>query len=186
MEIDAFKQDTKERMEKTLTALERDFSKLRTGRASTDLLEGVKVDYYGTITPLSQMATISVPDSKTLTIQPWDRGGFSAIEKAIQKSDLGLSPVNDGKVLRIVIPPLTEERRKDLVKVAKKYTEEAKVALRNIRREANDLLKKAEKDKELTEDEHRKTHDEVQKITDASVAKADEKLAAKEKDIMQI
>ena len=186
MEIDAFKQDTKERMEKTLTALERDFSKLRTGRASTDLLEGVKVDYYGTITPLSQMATISVPDSRTLTIQPWDRGGFSAIEKAIQKSDLGLSPVNDGKVLRIVIPPLTEERRKDLVKVAKKYTEEAKVALRNIRREANDLLKKAEKDKELTEDEHRKTHDEVQKITDASVAKADEKLAAKEKDIMQI
>ena len=186
VEIDAFKQDTKERMEKTLTALERDFSKLRTGRASTDLLEGVKVDYYGTITPLSQMATISVPDSKTLTIQPWDRGGFSAIEKAIQKSDLGLSPVNDGKVLRIVIPPLTEERRKDLVKVAKKYTEEAKVALRNIRREANDLLKKAEKDKELTEDEHRKTHDEVQKITDASVAKADEKLAAKEKDIMQI
>lgn len=186
MEIDAFKQDTKERMEKTLTALERDFSKLRTGRASTDLLEGVKVDYYGTITPLSQMATISVPDSKTLTIQPWDRGGFSAIEKAIQKSDLGLSPVNDGKVLRIVIPPLTEERRKDLVKVTKKYTEEAKVALRNIRREANDLLKKAEKDKELTEDEHRKTHDEVQKITDASVAKADEKLAAKEKDIMQI
>lgn len=186
MEIDAFKQDTKERMEKTLTALERDFSKLRTGRASTDLLEGVKVDYYGTITPLSQMATISVPDSRTLTIQPWDRGGFSAIEKAIQKSDLGLSPVNDGKVLRIAIPPLTEERRKDLVKVAKKYTEEAKVALRNIRREANDLLKKAEKDKELTEDEHRKTHDEVQKITDASVAKADEKLAAKEKDIMQI
>ena len=186
VEIDAFKQDTKERMEKTLTALERDFSKLRTGRASTDLLEGVKVDYYGTITPLSQMATISVPDSRTLTIQPWDRGGFSAIEKAIQKSDLGLSPVNDGKVLRIAIPPLTEERRKDLVKVAKKYTEEAKVALRNIRREANDLLKKAEKDKELTEDEHRKTHDEVQKITDASVAKADEKLAAKEKDIMQI
>ena len=186
MEIDALKQDTKERMEKTLTALERDFAKLRTGRASTELVEGVKVDYYGTITPLSQMATISVPDSKTLTIQPWDRGGFSAIEKAIQKSDLGLSPVNDGKVLRIVIPPLTEERRKDLVKVAKKYTEEAKVALRNIRREANDLLKKAEKDKELTEDEHRKTHDEVQKITDASVAKADEKLAAKEKDIMQI
>ena len=186
MEIDAFKQDTKERMEKTLTALERDFSKLRTGRASTDLLEGVKVDYYGTITPLSQMATISVPDSRTLTIQPWDRGGFSAIEKAIQKSDLGLSPVNDGKVLRIAIPPLTEERRKDLVKVAKKYTEEAKVALRNIRREANDLLKKAEKDKELTEDEHRKTHDEVQKITDASVAKAEEKLAAKEKDIIQI
>lgn len=186
MEIDALKQDTKERMEKTLTALERDFAKLRTGRASTELVEGVKVDHYGTITPLSQMATISVPDSRTLTIQPWDRGSFSAIEKAIQKSDLGLSPVNDGKVLRIAIPPLTEERRKDLVKVAKKYTEEAKVALRNIRREANELLKKAEKDKELTEDEHRKTHDEVQKITDASVAKAEEKLAAKEKDIMQI
>jgi ribosome recycling factor len=186
VEIDALKQDTRERMEKTLAALEREFSKLRTGRASTDLVDNVKVDYYGTITPLSQLATVSVPDSRTLSIQPWDRGAFSAIEKAIQKSDLGLSPVNDGKVLRIAIPPLTEERRKELVKVAKKYTEEAKVALRNVRREANDHLKKAEKDKEITEDDHRKTHDDIQKITDSSVAKADEKLAAKEKDIMQI
>lgn len=186
VELDVLKQETKERMEKTLAALDREFSKLRTGRASTELVDSIKVDYYGAVTPLNQLATVSIPDSRTISIQPWDRGAFSAIEKAIQKSDLGLSPVNDGKVLRISIPPLTEERRKDLVKVAKKYTEEAKVALRNIRREANDALKKSEKDKEITEDDHRRSHDEIQKITDASVAKADEKLAAKEKDIMQL
>ncbi|MBQ4133714.1 MAG: ribosome recycling factor [Desulfovibrionaceae bacterium] len=186
MELDALKQDTRERMEKTLTALDREFSKLRTGRASTDLVDSIKVDYYGTVTPINQLATVSIPDSRTISIQPWDRGAFSAIEKAIQKSDLGLNPVNDGKVLRISIPPLTEERRKELVKVAKKYTEDAKVAMRNIRREANDALKKAEKDKTITEDDHRRCHDEIQKITDSCVAKADEKLAAKEKDIMQI
>ena len=186
MELEALKQDTKERMEKTLASLDREFAKLRTGRASTDLVDSIKVDYYGTVTPLNQLATVSIPDSRTIAIQPWDRGAFSAIEKAIQKSDLGLNPVNDGKVLRIAIPPLTEDRRKDLVKVAKKYTEEAKVALRNIRREANDTLKKAEKDKTITEDDHRRCHDEIQKITDASVAGADAKLAAKEKDIMQI
>ena len=184
--LDDVKKEAKDLMDKAQEALRRDFTRVRTGRASASILDGIRADYYGTPTPIGQMASVAVPDSRTLTIQPWDRGSFSAIEKAIQKSDLGLSPVNDGKVLRIAIPPLTEERRKDLVKVAKKYTEEAKVALRNIRREANELLKKAEKDKELTEDEHRKTHDEVQKITDASVAKAEEKLAAKEKDIMQI
>ena len=186
MEFEALKKDTTERMDKTLAALDREFAKLRTGRASTDLVDAIKVDYYGTVTPLNQLATVSIPDSRTISIQPWDRGAFSAIEKAIQKSDLGLNPVNDGKVLRIVIPPLTEDRRKDLVKLAKKYTEDAKVALRNLRREANDILKKAEKDKEMTEDDHRRGHDEIQKLTDGCVVKADEKLAAKEKDIMQL
>ncbi len=186
MELEDLKKDAKERMEKTIVALEREFAKLRTGRASSDLVDNIKVDMYGTATPINQLSTVSIPDSRTISIQPWDRGAFGPIEKAIQKSDLGLSPVNDGKVLRIVIPPLTEDRRKDLAKVAKKYTEEAKVAIRNIRRESNDHLKKAEKDKQITEDEHRRTHDEIQKITDACVAKSDEKLAAKEKEIMQL
>ncbi len=186
MEINTIKKTAEEHMEKTLQALGKELSKLRTGRASSDLVESIKVDYYGSVTPISQLATVSIPDSKTIAIHPWDRGSFSAIEKAIQKSDLGLNPVNDGKILRIAIPPLTEERRKELVKVAKKYTEEAKVAIRNIRRDANEHLKKAEKAKEITEDEHHRAHDEIQKITDANIAKADEKLAAKEKDIMHI
>lgn len=186
MDLEALKNETKDRMEKTISTLDREFSKLRTGRASTDLVDNIIVDYYGTSTPLNQLATVSVPDSRTISIQPWDRGAFQAIEKAIQKSDLGLSPVNDGKLLRIAIPPLTEERRKDLVKVAKKYTEEAKVAIRNIRREANEQLKKAEKDKVITEDDHHRNNDEIQKITDANVSRADEKCAAKEKDIMQL
>lgn len=186
MEIDQIKKDAKERMEKSLHALEKELAKLRTGRASTDLVDGIKVDYYGTVTPVAQLSTVSIPDSRTISIQPWDKGAFSAIEKAIQKSDLGLSAVNDGKTLRIAIPPLTEERRKDLVKVAKKYTEDAKVAIRNIRREANELLKKAEKNKEITEDDHRRAHDEIQKLTDNNVLKSDEMLAAKEKDIMQL
>ena len=122
--MDAIKKDAKERMDKALTSLDREFAKLRTGRASAALFDGIKVDYYGTMTPLGQLATVAVPDSRTITIQPWDRGAFGAVEKAILKSDLGLNPVNDGKILRITIPPLTEERRKELVKVAKKYTEE--------------------------------------------------------------
>jgi ribosome recycling factor len=127
-----------------------------------------------------------VPDSRTLTIQPWDKGGIAAVEKAILKSDLGLTPVNDGKIIRIVIPPLTEERRKDLVKVARKYSEEAKVAVRNVRRDANDGLKKLEKDKEITEDELKKAVDDVQKLTDKFVGDVDKKCAAKEKEIMDI
>ena len=127
-----------------------------------------------------------MPDSRTLTIQPWDKGGIAAVEKAILKSDLGLTPVNDGKIIRIVIPPLTEERRKDLVKVARKYSEEAKVAVRNVRRDANDGLKKLEKDKEITEDELKKAVDDVQKLTDKFVGDVDKKCAAKEKEIMDI
>ena len=140
--MEEIKSTAKDRMEKTLEALARDFSKLRTGRASASLVENIKVEYYGNLTPLNQVASVAVPDSRTITIQPWDKSGFAAIDKAIQKSDLGINPVNDGKIIRVVIPPLTEERRKELVKLAKKYGEEAKVALRNIRREANEALKK--------------------------------------------
>ncbi|PTN38920.1 ribosome recycling factor [Desulfonatronum sp. SC1] len=178
--------DNKERMEKSLQSLDREFNRLRTGRASAALLDGIRVDYYGTSTPLDQLASISIPDSRTISIQPWDRGAFKDVEKAILKSDLGLNPVNDGKTLRIIIPSLTEERRKELVKIAKKFTEEAKVSIRNIRRDANDALKKQEKAKEITEDELRKTQDDVQKLTDDYIAKTDAVFAVKEKEIMEI
>lgn len=186
--MDAVKQDAEERMEKALAALERDFGKLRTGRASTSLVDGLKVDYYGTPTPIGQLASVATPDSRSITIQPWDRGSFALVEKAILKSDLGLTPVNDGKVIRINIPPLTEERRKELVKVARKYGEDAKVAIRNIRRDANDNLKKLEKDKSkgYSEDDIKKAQDAVQKITDGYVAKVDQKCQAKEKEIMEV
>ena len=184
--MEAIKKEAEERMNKALTSLERDFSKLRTGRASTSLVEDIKVDYYGTPTAISQLASVSVPDSRSITIQPWDRGSFSLVEKAILRSDLGLTPINDGKIIRINIPPLTEDRRKDLVKVARKNTEEAKVALRNIRRDANDALKKLEKDKVHSEDEIKKGQEAVQKLTDSYVAKADQKCQAKEKEIMEI
>ncbi|WP_297217204.1 ribosome recycling factor [uncultured Desulfovibrio sp.] len=186
MDIDTLLLDTEDRMEKALVALEREFAKLRTGRASTALVDGIKADYYGTPTPISQMASVAVPDSRTITIQPWDKGGIGVVEKAILKSDLGLTPVNDGKIIRISIPPLTEERRKDLVKVARKYGEEAKVAVRNVRRDANDTLKKLEKDKSITEDEQKKAEADVQKLTDKFVGDVDKKCAAKEKEIMDI
>ena len=178
--------DSEERMEKAIATLEREFGRLRTGRASTNLVDNIKVDYYGTPTPISQLASVAVPDSRTITIQPWDRGAFGGVEKAILKSDLGLTPVNDGKIIRLSIPPLTEERRKELGKVARKYGEEAKVAVRNVRRDANDQLKKLEKDKAISEDELKKATDDVQKLTDKFVAKVDEKCQAKEKEIMTV
>lgn len=184
--MDAVKKDAEERMEKALAALERDFSKLRTGRASTSLVDGLKVDYYGTPTPVGQLASIATPDSRTITIQPWDRGSFALVEKAILKSDLGLTPINDGKIIRIGIPPLTEERRKDLSKISRKYGEETKVAIRNIRRDANDALKKLEKDKGHSEDEIKKAQDAIQKLTDSYVTKVDQKCQAKEKEIMEL
>ena len=186
MDMDSILLDAEERMEKAVVALNRDFGKLRTGRASTALVDGIKADYYGTPTPISQMASVAVPDSRTLTIQPWDKGGMAAIEKAILKSDLGLTPINDGKIIRIAIPPLTEERRRDLVKVARKYGEEAKVAVRSVRRDANDSLKKAEKDKEITEDGLKRGSEEVQKLTDKYVSEIDAQCSAKEKEIMEI
>ena len=178
--------DAEDRMKKALSTLDKEFSRLRTGRATTSLLDGVRVDYYGTSTQLDQLASVATPDSRTLTIQPWDRKAFADIEKAILKSGLGLTPVNDGKVIRISIPPLTEDRRKDLVKVAKKYVEEAKVAMRNVRRDANELLKKKKNDKAINEDDQRKGQDDVQKLTDNYIAKTDEAFSKKEKEIMEI
>lgn len=178
--------DSEERMEKAIATLEREFGRLRTGRASTNLVDNIKVDYYGTPTPISQLASVAVPDSRTITIQPWDRGAFGSVEKGILKSDLGLTPVNDGKIIRISIPPLTEERRKELGKVARKYGEEAKVAVRNVRRDTNDQLKKLEKDKAISEDELKKATDDVQKLTDKFVARVDEKCQTKEKEIMDL
>lgn len=186
MDRDSVILDAEERMEKAVASLDKEFAKLRTGRASTSLVDSVKVDYYGTPTPINQLASVAVPDSRTITIQPWDKGGFAAVEKAILKSDLGLTPINDGKIIRISIPPLTEERRKDLVKVSRKYTEDAKVAVRNVRRDANDHLKKLEKDKTISEDDLKKATEEVQKLTDKYVAEADKKCQGKEKEIMDI
>ncbi|UJX41578.1 ribosome recycling factor [Desulfovibrio sp. JY] len=184
--MQAVLKDAEDRMQKALASLDKEFSRLRTGRASTSLLDGIRVNYYDTPTPLDQMASVSTPDSRTITIAPWDRKAFNDVEKAILKSDLGLTPVNDGKIIRIVIPPLTEDRRKELAKVAKKYSEEAKVAIRNIRRDANDVLKKKKNDKAISEDDQRKGQEDIQKLTDAYIAKADDALAKKEKEIMEI
>jgi len=178
--------DGKKRMEGALTALENDFAKLRTGRAATSLVDNVPVDYYGTPTPINQLASVSIPDSRTISIQPWDKGAFGSVEKAIMNSDLGLNPVNDGKLIRISIPALTEERRKELVKVAKKYTEDARIAIRNVRRDLNDSLKKLEKDKDISEDESKKGQTDVQKLTDDYIKSCDDLLAGKEKEILEI
>lgn len=178
--------DGKKRMSGALSSLAKEFARLRTGRASVSLIEPIMADYYGNPTPVGQIASLSTPDARTITIQPWDKAAFGAVEKAILKSDLGLNPVNDGKMIRISIPPLTEERRKDLVKVAKKFTEEAKVAVRNVRRDLNEGLKKLLKDKDITEDEQRKLEAEVQKLTDETIKKCDEAFSAKEKEILEL
>lgn len=184
--MESVRNDCKEKMEKAIKNLEKDFSKLRTGRASTSLVEDLVVDYYNTPTPLNQLASISIPDSRTIAIQPWDKSSIGNVEKAIMKSDLGLNPTNDGKMIRINIPPLTEERRKELVKVAKKYNEDTKIAIRNIRREAKDTLKKMKKDKDISEDEIYRAQEEIQKITDNFVSQTDELLSEKQKEIMEI
>ena len=178
--------DGKKRMTGALTSLVKEFSRLRTGRASATLIEPIIAEYYGNPTPISQIASVSVPDARTITIQPWDKSAFSAVEKAILKSDLGLNPINDGKLIRICIPPLTEDRRKDLVKLAKKFTEDAKVAVRNVRRDLNEVLKKLLKDKDITEDDQRKQTEDVQKLTDDTIKKCDEAFAAKEKEILEL
>jgi ribosome recycling factor len=174
-----------ERMEKAVGALRRELASLRAGRASVSLLDRVQVEYYGAMTPVNQLANISTPDARTLIIQPWDKSSIGAIEKAILKSDLGLTPSNDGTVIRITIPALTEERRNDLVKMTKKYGEEAKVAVRNIRRDANDDIKKLEKGT-ISEDESRGHQEEIQKLTDKFTAEVDKVLAAKEKEILDV
>ena len=177
-------EETKRKMEKVLEAMARDLSRIRTGRASVALLEGIKVDCYGTSMPLSQVSSLAAPESRLLTVQPWDPAVLGDIEKAILKSDLGLNPVNDGKVIRLPIPALTTERRKELAKMVKKIGEEAKVALRNIRREANEQFKDLKKDKQLAEDDAHRGQEEVQKVTDEFIRKVDTQAAEKEKEIM--
>jgi ribosome recycling factor len=183
--IDDVYQETRERMGKTISALSNELKRIRTGRASLALLDGIRVDYYGTLTPLNQMASLSVPESRLITIQPWDVSVIKDIEKAILKSDLGLTPSNDGKLIRIAIPPLTEERRKELVKVVNKICEEHKVALRNIRRDSNDLLKGFKKDGDISEDDAFKAQDQVQKITDDHIEQVDDIYKDKEKEILE-
>jgi len=180
------KRNTNDRMSKTIEALKKDFSSIRTGRASLALLDGIVVNYYDTPTPLQQLASLSIPESRQMAIQPWDPKVIPDIEKAILKSDLGLTPMNDGKMIRINIPPLTEERRKLLVKTVKKKAEEAKVAVRNIRREINEEIKKLEKEKHVSEDVVKKFHEDLQKITDSFIEKVDEVLSHKEKEIMEV
>ncbi len=174
------------RMKKSVAALGSEFNSLRTGRASSALFDKIKVDYYGQPTPLSQVATVSVPEARLVVIQPWDKGLLSEIERAIQKSELSVNPNNDGKVLRINIPPLTEERRKELVKVAKNIAEQSRVAVRNIRRDANEELKKMEKSSDITEDDAKRGEDEIQKLTDKYVKEINNLLEDKEKEIMEI
>ena len=179
-------EELNERMGKSIESLKREYSRLRTGRASVSLLDGIRVSYYDTPTPLNQMASLAVPEPRLIVIQPWDKTAIGDIEKAILKSELGLTPMNDGKVIRIAIPPLTEERRKELVKVARKMAEDNKVAIRNIRRDANDMLKDLKTEKEITEDDLYRSQDEVQKITDDFISQVDELCTVKEKEILEI
>ena len=178
--------EAERKMLRAVEAMERDFQGFRTGRASTSIVERLHVDYYGTQTPLNQLASISVPEAHQIVIQPWDRGVLSAIEKSILKSDIGLMPNVDGTVVRLNIPPLTEERRKDIVKTVHKRMEEAKVEIRNLRREANDGLKKEEKDGTIGADEARREVDQLQKITDRVVADVDRLGAAKEQEVLEV
>lgn len=178
-------QETRDRMAKSISALKTDLQRVRTGRASASLLDGIRVDYYGTPTPVSQMATVSVPESRLITIQPWDVTVIKILEKAILKSDLGLTPANDGKMIRIAIPPLSEQRRKELAKVVHKTSEECKVALRNIRRDANELIKGFKKDGDISEDDAFKAQDQIQKITDEYIQRVDEVYKAKEKEVLE-
>lgn len=174
-----------ERMKKSIAALKDEFNTIRTGRASASLFDKVRVDYYGDKAPLSQVATISIPEARLVVIQPWDKALIGEIEKSIQKSELSLNPSNDGKVIRIAIPPLTEERRKELAKQAKNYAEQSRVAIRNIRRDGNDELKKLEKEGLLTEDDLKTTEEDLQKATDKFIQEINKILEEKEKDIME-
>lgn len=177
--------ETKERMGKSIVALENELKRIRTGRASVSLLDGIRVDYYGTLTPLNQMASLSVPESRLIMIQPWDVSAIKLIEKAVMKSDLGVTPANDGKVIRISIPPLTEERRKKLARILQKTCEEYKVAIRNIRRDSNELIKGFKKDGDISEDDAFKAQDEIQKFTNEYTQKVDVIYKEKEKEILE-
>jgi ribosome recycling factor len=183
--MQALVKDIETRMNAALDTLSREFASVRTGRASTGLLDPIRVDYYGTPTPISQMASVAVPDARTITIQPWEPGQLQAVEKAIMKSDLGLTPLNDGKLIRLTMPTLTEERRKQLARTVGKMAEESRVAIRNVRREANDRLKTMARDTKISEDEERRGHEQIQKMTDRFIGKVDELLKKKEEEILK-
>ncbi|MBE9155676.1 ribosome recycling factor [Nodosilinea sp. LEGE 06152] len=186
MSVDDILLETEDQMQKSIEATQRNFNTIRTGRANASLLDRIEIDYYGAQTPLKQMANISTPDATTLMIQPYDASSLTTIEKAISMSDVGLTPNNDGRVIRLNIPPLTSERRKEFVKTAGKVAEEGRVSIRNQRRNGIDAVKKLEKASDISEDESRDAQDEIQKLTDKYIAKLDEALAAKEKDIMTV
>jgi ribosome recycling factor len=178
--------DCEDGMKKAVEAFKRDLAKIRTGRASTSMLDGIRVDYYGTPTPVNQVATIQVVDARLITIKPWEKSMIPVIDKAIRASDLGLNPVPDSDLVRVPIPPLTQERRRDLAKVVKKQTEEARVAVRAARRDSMDLVKEAEKDGDISEDERKNGEKKIQELTDRYVAMVDEVAASKEKEIMEL
>jgi ribosome recycling factor len=184
--IDETLEDAEQRMGKTVDALRRELSTVRTGRASPGLVENLRVDYYGTPTPLKQLATIGIPEARLITIQPWDKGSLGAIEKAIQKSDLGLNPANDGSVIRLAIPQLTEERRKELVRLVHKKVEDGRVAIRNVRRDAHEMLRDLLREKEISEDEEHRAQEQLQKITDRYIAQADEVGKEKEQELLEV
>jgi ribosome recycling factor len=183
--IESVYRDSKDNMGKVIEALKKELKRVRTGRASLSLLDGIKVDYYGTLTPLNQLATLAAPESRLITIQPWDTTVIKEIEKAVLKSDLGLTPSSDGKIVRIAIPPLTEQRRKELVKVVHKISEEYKVSVRNLRRDANELIKDIKKDGKISEDDAFKSQEKIQKITDEHINLVDECYKEKEKEILE-
>ncbi len=178
--------DLERKMKNAIEVLKKEFQKVRTGRANPAILDNVMVDYYGTPTPINQVGNVSVPDPQMITISPWEKKMLSEIEKAIQKADLGLTPQNDGNIIRLPIPPLTEERRKEMVKQIKKIGENAKIPIRNVRREGNDLLKKMEKDKEISQDDQKQQMDKVQELTDRYVKNVDELMGEKEKELMEV
>ncbi len=184
--IDEIKSDADTRMGKSIEALKGELTKLRTGRAHTSLLDHISVEYYGNATPLSQVATITVSDARTLTVTPWEKNMVGPVEKAIMTSDLGLNPATSGSVIRVPLPALTEERRKDMIRIVRHEGEQAKVAIRNIRRDANSDIKALLKEKDITEDEERQAEEAIQKLTDKRIVEVDERIAAKEKDLMEL
>ncbi len=178
--------DAENRMKKAVEVVRDEFAKIRTGKATTVLLDGVKVDYYGTMTPLKQVANVSTPDAHTISVQPWEKGMIQPIEKAILNANLGLNPVTDGTTVRVPIPPLNEERRRELVKLVKKFAEDGKIAVRNVRRDAIEHLKKTEKQEHISEDERKRAEQETQKLTDKHIKDIDSLVAVKEKEIMEV
>jgi ribosome recycling factor len=184
--LDAIYAETEDRMDKVISAFQRELATLRAGRATPALLDRIEVDYYGAVTPLNQLAGVTAPESRLLVIQPWDKQALGDIEKAIMKSDLGLMPTNDGNVIRLSIPQLTEERRKDLVKFVRKKGEESKVGIRNVRRDANDQIKQLEKSNDISEDERRRSQDKIQELTDKKILDIDAVMAVKEQEMMEV